>query len=65
MACFYCDEHHEVRESLMFEVGKMSAGTLYLFKDQAHKGRCVVALGEHKKEAFELDDAIRDRKSVV
>ena len=37
MGCFYCDEHHEGREAIMFKVGDMKAGTLYLFKDQAHK----------------------------
>ena len=61
MACFYCDEHHEGREAIMFPVGKMKAGTLYLFKDQAHKGRCVLALNTHHKELFELDDAERDQ----
>ena len=45
----------------MFPVGKMKAGTLYLFKDQAHKGRCVLALNTHHKELFELDDAERDQ----
>lgn len=53
MSCFYCDAHHEGREAIMFEVGEMKAGTLYLMKDQAHKGRCVVALKGHKKELFE------------
>ena len=53
MGCFYCDEHHEGREAIMFYVGEMKAGTLYLFKDQAHRGRCVLALKEHKKELFE------------
>ncbi len=43
MGCFYCDEHHEGREAIMFKVGDMKAGTLYLFKDQAHKGRCAGA----------------------
>ena len=43
MGCFYCDEHHEGRETIMFKVGDMKAGTLYLFKDQAHKGRCALA----------------------
>ena len=33
MGCFYCDEHHEGREAIMFKVGDMKAGTLYLFKD--------------------------------
>ena len=37
MGCFYCDEHHEGREAIMFKVGEMKAGVLYLFKDQAHK----------------------------
>ena len=41
MGCFYCDEHHEGREAIMFKVGEMKAGVLYLFKDQAHKGRCA------------------------
>ena len=50
MGCFYCDEHHEGREAIMFKVGDMKAGTLYLFKDQAHKGRCALALKSHKKE---------------
>ena len=53
MGCFYCDEHHEGREAIMFKVGDMKAGTLYLFKDQAHKGRCVLALKDHKKELCE------------
>ena len=53
--CFYCDAHHEGREAIMFHVGDMKAGTLYLFKDQAHKGRCVLALKSHKKELYECD----------
>ena len=54
MGCFYCDEHHEGREAIMFKVGDMKAGTLYLFKDQAHKGRCVVAVDEHLAELSDL-----------
>ena len=57
--CFYCDEHHEGREAIMFKVGDMKAGTLYLFKDQAHKGRCVLALGSNNKELFECEDQDR------
>lgn len=58
--CFYCDKDHEGRKAIMFEVGKMTGGTLYLFKDQAHKGRCVVALNDHKKELFECTDEQRN-----
>ena len=57
--CFYCEEHHEKRDSIMYRVGEMSTGTLYLFRDQSHKGRCVLALNDHKKEIFELTDAQR------
>lgn len=57
MGCFYCDEHHEGREAIMFKVGDMKAGTLYLFKDQAHKGRCALALKSHKNELCECDEA--------
>ena len=32
MGCFYCDEHHEGREAIMFKVGDMKVGTLYLFR---------------------------------
>ena len=58
MGCFYCDEHHEGREAIMFKVGEMKAGVLYLFKDQAHKGRCALALKAHKKELCECTDQI-------
>ena len=39
----------------MIEVGQMKEGILYLFKDQAHLGRCVVAVPEHKSELFDLE----------
>lgn len=53
-SCFYCDPEHEGRKALMVEVGKMRYGVLYLFKDQAHKGRCVLAVPDHKSELFDL-----------
>lgn len=37
----------------MYKVGEMEAGVLYLFKDQAHKGRCALALKNHRKELCE------------
>ncbi len=60
MGCFYCDEHNEARESLMFPVCVMKAGTLFLHKDQVHKGRAILALNAHKKELFECTDSERD-----
>ena len=53
MGCYYCDEHHEGREAIMYKVGEMEAGVLYLFKDQAHKGRCALALQTHRQELCE------------
>ena len=60
MGCSYCDEHNEGREAIMFKVGEMKAGVLYLFKDQAHKGRCALALKDHKKELCECDEQERN-----
>ena len=51
--CYYCDPDHEGRKAAMMEVGKMKAGVLYLFRDQAHKGRCALALASHKRELYE------------
>ena len=68
-SCFYCDPDNENRKAIMFRVGKMREGVLYLFKDQAHKGRCVVAVDEHlcalalkshKKELCECDEQERN-----
>ena len=53
-SCFYCDPDNETRKAIMFRVGKMREGVLYLFKDQAHKGRCVVAVVEHLSELSDL-----------
>lgn len=51
--CYYCEDEHPGRQENMIKVGVMKAGTLYLFRDQAHKGRCALALNDHKKELFE------------
>ena len=37
MGCFYCDEHNEGREAIMFPVGEMKAGMLCLL----YTSRCV------------------------
>lgn len=41
----------------MIEVAPLSFSTLYLFKEQSHPGRCVVAYRAHVNELFELADA--------
>lgn len=40
----------------MIEVAPLAVSTVYLFKEQTHPGRCVVAYREHVNELFELPD---------
>ena len=51
--CFYCMKDKRL-DDLMIEVCVLSTSTLYLFKDQTHRGRCIVALKDHKREFFDL-----------
>lgn len=38
----------------MIEIAPLAASTLYLFREQTHPGRCVVAYRGHVNELFEL-----------
>jgi diadenosine tetraphosphate (Ap4A) HIT family hydrolase len=38
----------------MIEIAPLRVSTVYLFKEQTHRGRCVVAYHEHVNELFEL-----------
>ena len=49
--CFYC-ENGEKLNSLMIEVCKLDYSTVYLNRDQKHKGRCIVMFKDHKTEYF-------------
>jgi len=51
--CFYCEKDHRLYD-LMIEVCQMEVSTLYLFKEQTYKGRCIVAYKGHVNELFEL-----------
>jgi diadenosine tetraphosphate (Ap4A) HIT family hydrolase len=54
--CFYCMED-ERRDNLMFEICKLDVSTVFLFKEQTYKGRCIVTYKDHVKELFDLDSA--------
>jgi len=54
--CFYCRKDERLH-NLMIEVAPLAASTLYLFKEQTHQGRCVVAYRGHVNELFELPEA--------
>jgi diadenosine tetraphosphate (Ap4A) HIT family hydrolase len=57
--CFYCRKDERLH-NLMIEVAPLGVSTLYLFKEQTYRGRCVVAYRGHVNELFELPDAERD-----
>lgn len=54
--CQYCRKDQRLHD-LMIEIAPLSASTLYLFKEQSHPGRCVVAYHGHVNELFELPEA--------
>jgi ATP adenylyltransferase len=51
--CLYCRKDHRLND-LMIEVSSLSVSTLYLFKEQTYRGRCVVAYNGHVNELYEL-----------
>ncbi len=51
--CFYCEDG-EKRRSLMIEICSLSVSTVYLNRDQKHKGRCVLKFKDHKTDLSAL-----------
>lgn len=54
--CLYC-RNKAVLDELMIKICDLDVSTLYLFREQTHKGRCVVAYKEHIGEQFEIPEA--------
>jgi diadenosine tetraphosphate (Ap4A) HIT family hydrolase len=52
--CFYCAKDDRLYR-LMIEICKLEVSTLFLFREQTYRGRCVVALNAHETELFRLD----------
>lgn len=63
--CLYCAKGTKLQE-LMVKVCDMETSTLYLFKEQTYKGRCVLAFNGHKKELFKLtaDEQVKYMRDV-
>lgn len=55
IGCLYC-ERNQVQKDLMMEICDLEISTVFLFKEQTYKGRCVVAYKKHDVELYELDD---------
>jgi diadenosine tetraphosphate (Ap4A) HIT family hydrolase len=51
--CRYCTRTTDIVEI----VADLEVSTLYITKDQAYRGRCILALKEHKTEVFQLTTA--------
>ena len=58
MDCFYCKKD-ERQAALMTPLAEMTFSDVFLFRDQKHRGRCVVALKEHRDEIWQLSDEQR------
>jgi len=54
--CQYCRKDQRLHD-LMIEVAPLQVSTLYLFKEQTYRGRCVVASNSHVNELYELPEA--------
>lgn len=59
MDCFYCKKDQRLLD-LMIPMAEMTWSDVYLFRDQKHYGRCVVALKGHKDEMFQLSSEQRN-----
>lgn len=58
MSCFYCVRDERLT-ALMSPLAEFPWSRVYLFNDQKHPGRCVIALREHREELWQLSDAER------
>lgn len=57
--CAYC-MRGELLDQFGIYVCDLSVSTLILFKEQSHRGRCIVAYKDHVGEIVEISDAERD-----
>jgi len=57
--CAYCAEGALV-DKFGIKIGELPASKVYLFREQSHKGRCIVASKFHVSEMVELSDADRN-----
>ena len=58
MSCFYCEKDSRLLD-LMIPLTELKWSDVYLFRDQKHRGRVVVALKDHKTEIWQLSEEQR------
>ena len=59
MNCAYCAEGALV-DAFGIKIGELQASKVYLFKEQSHKGRCIVASKYHVSELVDLSEEDRN-----
>ena len=57
--CSYCVEG-ELVAKFGIKICELNASKVYLFKEQSHKGRCIVASKHHVSEMTELSEEERN-----
>lgn len=57
--CHYCRKGAAL-DVFVLEIAKLSVSTLYLFREQSHPGRVIVAYDEHVGDITELSDEKRN-----
>ncbi len=53
--CMYCEETKKLTDLMTF-ICKVDGFSLYLFKNQAYKARCVLAYNEHVAKIVDIED---------
>lgn len=57
--CMYCEKGEKVDQNYI-EIEPLHVSTLYLNRDQTHKGRCALVLNWHVDEPFQLSEVERN-----
>lgn len=57
--CAYCAKG-ELVAKFGYEICELPASTVYLFKEQSHPGRCIVASKHHVSEMIDISKEERD-----
>ncbi len=70
--CAYCmkDENPELYGKFGYRIADLKASTVYVFKEQSHKGRVIVAYKDHVDDISQLSDTdlldyMKDIKNVA
>lgn len=63
--CMYCTKNEKLQK-LMIPIAEYEGANIYYFKDQKHRGRCIVAADGHYDELYQMKEEKRNKfMSVV